>query len=325
MLDRIDIPQMEKLWLVTQALLVNELYGYMDEAQFEEHCNVAASILIGVSFTNRFYGPYDHATLSIFSTRTPSYFSLASATTTEIGIDFALKCAILKKLHPDWSMVRVFWEASKEMVHVGLDALGLVPGIGEIFDITNGVLYTLEGDGVNAAFSYSASVPFFGWGATVTKYGTKVAVKTIELANGAKRTLKWFKQENGIITFGIENSGQFRALLGLTPGDVRQAHHIIPWELANDGTQKVIQMAAKTDFPFHVQDILNGIPLSTVQHNGSHAAYTEKVRQALRQIETQHGSNLTPQIAFQEIVDLTNRIKAQILANPTVSINNLNF
>ena len=68
-------------------------------------------------------------------------------------------------------------------------------------------------------------------------------------------------------------------------------------------------MAAQARFPFHVQDVLNGIPISTLQHNGSHGIYTEKVKGALRSISLKHGNSLTPEIAYHEVVQLTNKIK----------------
>lgn len=113
--------------------------------------------------------------------------------------------------------------------------------------------------------------------------------------------------------------------MGLAPDDPRQAHHIIPWALANDASQDVIQKAAQARFPFHVQDVLNGIPLSAIQHNGPHSEYTKRVGKALKEISETYGATLTPEIAFQELVNLTNRIKNTILANPITPINNLIF
>lgn len=130
---------------------------------------------------------------------------------------------------------------------------------------------------------------------------------------------------NNVISFGRENSKQFRKILGLAPDDPRQAHHIIPWALANDASQDVIQKAAQARFPFHVQDALNGIPLNTTQHLGSHSAYTDRVKRALEEIKRRYGTHLTPEVAFQELVDLTNRIKSAILANPNTALNNLIF
>ena len=88
---------------------------------------------------------------------------------------------------------------------------------------------------------------------------------------------------------------------------------------------EVIQMAAKARFPFHVQDILNGKLISNAQHNGSHDLYTGRVKLALEEIGAKYGSALTPEIAYEEIVNLTNRIKKKIDDNPTTAINDLIF
>ena len=37
------------------------------------------------------------------------------------------------------------------MLHLGLDFAGLVPVVGEVFDLTSATLYLLEGDGFNAS------------------------------------------------------------------------------------------------------------------------------------------------------------------------------
>lgn len=61
------------------------------------------------------------------------------------------------------------------VLHTGLDAVGLVPGFGEVADGANALIYLAEGDKVNAAISAVAMIPGLGAGATATKYGKKVA------------------------------------------------------------------------------------------------------------------------------------------------------
>jgi hypothetical protein len=53
------------------------------------------------------------------------------------------------------------------------DLAGLIPGVGEIFDGINASIYAIRGDYTNAALSAAAMIPFFGWGATATKFGVK--------------------------------------------------------------------------------------------------------------------------------------------------------
>ena len=59
---------------------------------------------------------------------------------------------------------------------IGLDFVGLVPGIGEIADGANALIYTARGDYVNAGLSAAAMVPIGGWAATGTKIARRAAV-----------------------------------------------------------------------------------------------------------------------------------------------------
>ncbi|SFD81025.1 hypothetical protein [Paracidovorax konjaci] len=69
------------------------------------------------------------------------------------------------------------WWASwgSDVLHTGLDVVGLVPGFGEVADGANALIYLAEGDKVNAAISAAAMIPGLGAGATATKYGKKAA------------------------------------------------------------------------------------------------------------------------------------------------------
>ncbi|MEL6815449.1 MAG: peptidoglycan-binding protein, partial [Cyanobacteria bacterium J06598_3] len=59
--------------------------------------------------------------------------------------------------------------------HIVLDLLGLVPILGAAPDLLNGLWYSLEGDSVNAAFSFAAAAPLVGYSASVAKYAPKLA------------------------------------------------------------------------------------------------------------------------------------------------------
>ena len=59
--------------------------------------------------------------------------------------------------------------------HVGLDALGMLPGIGAAADLANAAWYTKQGDYANAAWSAAAAIPGAGQGATAAKYAAKAA------------------------------------------------------------------------------------------------------------------------------------------------------
>jgi RHS repeat-associated protein len=55
--------------------------------------------------------------------------------------------------------------------HAVLDLAGTVPAFGEFFDLANCGWYSAEGRAGDASLSCAAAIPFFGWGATATKWG----------------------------------------------------------------------------------------------------------------------------------------------------------
>jgi len=59
------------------------------------------------------------------------------------------------------------------MVQGGLDILGLVPGIGDVADFTNGVIYAAQGQGTDAALSFAAMLPVGGQAATAARIGRR--------------------------------------------------------------------------------------------------------------------------------------------------------
>ena len=69
----------------------------------------------------------------------------------------------------------ILFGALGEAGHDILDAAGTIPLIGEVADGINGLWYTLEGDYVNAGFSFGAMIPFLGWGSTGAKWTYKGA------------------------------------------------------------------------------------------------------------------------------------------------------
>ena len=56
-----------------------------------------------------------------------------------------------------------------------LDILGLIPGVGELADAVNGLIYLARGDLLNAGLSFAACIPFAGWAATGGKIVGKIA------------------------------------------------------------------------------------------------------------------------------------------------------
>jgi hypothetical protein len=73
------------------------------------------------------------------------------------------------------------------VTHVVLDALGLVPGFGEVADLSNAILYVSKGmdpeNLLNAAFSIISCIPEVGdIIAKVPKYGIQVGKEVLEAA-----------------------------------------------------------------------------------------------------------------------------------------------
>ncbi len=92
---------------------------------------------------------------------------------------------------PDWSL--------SDVVHTTLDVVGLVPGLGEIADGVNAVIYLAEGNYTDAGLSAAAMIPFAGTAATVAKFAknadkaitsVKAADKASDLAKAEARAAK---------------------------------------------------------------------------------------------------------------------------------------
>lgn len=71
-------------------------------------------------------------------------------------------------------------------VQLGLDIVGLVPGLGEVADGVNGVISLARGDNVGAALSFGAMIPFAGWGATGARWARNGARYSDEIAGAVR-------------------------------------------------------------------------------------------------------------------------------------------
>jgi len=292
----------------------------------DPNAKIASRITIDAMMVNYINGPYNAAHYNHIKHNIPGYENHPNFDPI-YWMHFRIQCVILRVEHPEWSNAKIYWEASKEMVHLTLDIVGLIPVVGEIADLANGAIYTIEGDGVNATLSYAAMIPIGGWVAT----GTKLAKKTFVIAsNGSKRTLKWYKLPNNIIEFGDRKL--LRKVLGLADGDARVAHHLLPWE---HGVDDLVQKAAEgykttangPDFAFHLNEAFNGIPLSAFQHNGSHALYNARVKAHLINIKNTLIANgqFTPQKAKEAVENLINNVIRPAITNSNLPINQIVF
>lgn len=333
--SRLDNEQ-KAFWNATEnRLIIDAIIEFIDENGTDEGINFAKEMVDmvmkagpenGVGFNETetaalemtlltksqgyFENPFDEDYYSLISP-----YSAVNLNSPEYALwsaYFTAHCAILKLQHPEWSSTRIYWEASKEMIHLGLDLIGLAPVVGEVADLANGVIYTIEGDGINASLSYASAIPVAGWAAA----GVKFAKKTVDVTSTSKTTLKWMVKTGDIVTFG--DRSQLRKILKLAPGDIRQAHHIIPW---GKSTHPAIQKAAKSNKEFHMNEAFNGIPLNTAVHNGSHLNYDNNVMAKLNLIP----ANATPEQAYNKVLELVNNIRSAIIANPNTHINNLIF
>lgn len=232
------------------------------------------------------------------------------------GVTIFLNYVKLRQINPEWSRTKCVWEASKDIIHLSLDAFGLIPVGGEIADLVNGTLYTIEGEGLNATLSYTSAIPIVGWATAGTKFGLKVINTASTISTKVK--LVW-KITGTTIEFG--NRAQLRKVLGLVVGNPLVAHHIIPW--AQQG-HKLIQRAAKSANAFHMNEALNGIPLSTLVHNGSHAHYDGIIVQKMDDFIILY-PNATPDQCYTQLMIIIQQAKTAILNNPNTPINLLNF
>ena len=224
------------------------------------------------------------------------------------------RVGILKEENPTWKDSKCYYAALKDAFHLGLDVLAFWPVGGQVFDLLNGAIYTIEGNSSAARLNLlSAMMPVAGgWFVK----GFKTAKLTLQV--GAKRTsLGWNLLSNGVVHFG--NRGQMRTVLGLT--DTRQAHHLIPWEFINNS---VVQKAAKSSHSFHMNLPLNGILLDRAIHveGLAHSTYNARVLTELNAIEA---LNLNPDDTYNALNALISRIRTAITNNPGVPLNNIIF
>jgi RHS repeat-associated protein len=73
--------------------------------------------------------------------------------------------------------------------HAALDVAGMVPVIGEVADVANGVWYAAEGNYADAALSLAAAIPGAGNAVTAAKWAKKGA-KAVDAVKNANKTAK---------------------------------------------------------------------------------------------------------------------------------------
>ena len=227
-----------------------------------------------------------------------------------LGVKIYFNYRKLRSLNPEWSKAKCFYESSKSVIHIALDGFGLIPVGGEIADLVNGVLYTIEGDGLNATLSYASAVPIIGWTAAGTKFGVRIA----STATGVTK-LVW-KVTGTVIEFG--NSGQLRKVLNVTSSAL-QAHHLIPW--ASRG-KMAIQKAAKYSNAFHMNEALNGIAVAAWRNQPNHTQYNNLINIKLDAFRDDF-PNASPQQCYNFLTNLIQDIRTWVINNPNSHLNDL--
>lgn len=236
--------------------------------------------------------------ITLFSSEVQNAAALDPVFLANMAIEYMIQRAVLKHNHPNWSELYIAWRISGEYVHLSLDAFGLIPIFGEVGDLANGILYSVEGDGLNATLSFASAIPIVGWISASTKLGIKVIATTT-----GKTKLVW-KLVGSVIQFG--SRGQLRKVLGLLPGNPLQAHHIIPW---NKQSKSIVQRASNSGNAFHMNEALNGIPLNTAVHSGSHANYDNVIQIKFDQFNASN-PNASPDECYSFLIDLIQDVKS---------------
>lgn len=87
----------------------------------------------------------------------------------------------IDKLHEEIQLELLSESWKDEIVHTGLDVVGLIPGLGEAADLTNAGLYAKKGEYLMAAFSVISLIPAIGdaigKGGKIGTYLSKFGVK----------------------------------------------------------------------------------------------------------------------------------------------------
>lgn len=82
---------------------------------------------------------------------------------------------------------KVLGKAAKDGGHQSLDIMGMIPVIGEGFDVINGFWYLLEKEGGQAAMCFASTIPVAGWVTTGGKWvwkGARKYARTVATSTG---------------------------------------------------------------------------------------------------------------------------------------------
>ena len=304
----LGLNQGEVLWLLNNQPpgTANEIHSFLQSKNFDDHSKQAGKNILRVIKDGWLTGPYPElqrdAIIDSYGFPDPAMY-----------VEYVTWAIILEKQweqqHPGQTCgylcltsvaLEAYWKAISGTVHTLLDLCGLIPVGGELCDGINGVLYLLEGDGVNATLSFAATIPIAGWLAT----GAKYALIAVTTADGLKKLKVTLNAASGLIEFSHYSS--FRKMMGITDPN-KHAHHLISW---NKREHALIQRALQADeVPFHMNNPnTNGISIDSWRNQQNHPLYDDRIEASLNaiqdEIEDQFGTaidNIDPNIVSQAL------------------------
>ncbi|MBN1959548.1 MAG: VCBS repeat-containing protein [Deltaproteobacteria bacterium] len=107
------------------------------------------------------------------------------------GGRYGLKGGVGEHELPSW----LSWlDTAIDVLQIGLDIVGLIPGFGEVADLVNGLISLARGDYVGAGLSFAAMIPFAGWAATAGKWGRR-AVRAADAISDVTRAVTRYGDE----------------------------------------------------------------------------------------------------------------------------------
>jgi hypothetical protein len=296
--------QSEWLALYYNQEQIPQILDFLEEQEYSEESILATQIAIEAGRQ----GFYDSWLESIINVILDNFLPPAIKPYKELYKEYVkYQMAFEKELDSNAGPFKLFFRANAKILHMGLDFAGMIPLVGEAFDIANGIWYSFQGDWSNAAWSAASAIPILG--------NIPATAKIVKDGRRIVMTL----QHNGTWSFA-SNYPYLRKSLGLLVGNPLIAHHIIP---LGKQTNPLVQAAANAGFDMNAA--ANGIALSRTVHSGSHAAYLGKVDNEMLRRYNLIGTSITPQQAKAEVDAIINQIRDWIANNPNSHIDNIVF
>jgi|GEM_PF-955161 len=229
---------------------------------------------------------------------------------------FVLKYATLKAENSNLpadqrkSDIKLLYLTFSDVIHTGLDLLGLIPIGGEVFDIISGFTYHLEGDKTNAYLSYASAIPWLGYAA--------VGVKAIK----AGSVIIAVVGKKGFLVASRVSQSAFRKACGAVGTQV--GHHIIPFhEIVQ--SHPLMQMAFKAGFDPN-NAALNGKAIEAVRNSGNHTSYANNIKRSFDDVlKITPPGGWDPISAKHALEGIISRIKKALDSQPGVHVDDLIF